>query len=74
MTDDQRIVMAGGGTTWLDVALFLIACLVGIEAAMQVASPGLPNTMIRNHLWPQWSNAVVSLTEPSSDVSPRQRA
>lgn len=32
-----RLVMAGGGSTWLDLALYLIARLVGVEAAMQVA-------------------------------------
>jgi transcriptional regulator GlxA family with amidase domain len=35
--DGQRLVMAGGGTTWLDVALFVIARFVGVEEAMQVA-------------------------------------
>jgi transcriptional regulator GlxA family with amidase domain len=35
--DGQRLVMGGGGTTWLDLALYLIARAVGIEAAMQVA-------------------------------------
>lgn len=35
--EGQRLVMAGGGTTWLDLALYLIARSVGIEAAMQVA-------------------------------------
>jgi transcriptional regulator GlxA family with amidase domain len=34
---EQRLVMAGGGTTWLDLALYLIARLAGPEAAMQVA-------------------------------------
>lgn len=34
---EQRLVMAGGGTTWLDLALFLIARLASVEAAMQVA-------------------------------------
>ena len=33
----QRLLMAGGGTTWLDLALYLIARLAGAEAAMQVA-------------------------------------
>jgi transcriptional regulator GlxA family with amidase domain len=33
----QRLVMAGGGTSWLDLALYLIARSVGVEAAMQVA-------------------------------------
>lgn len=35
--EGQRLVMAGGGTTWLDLALYLIARLAGTEAAMQVA-------------------------------------
>jgi transcriptional regulator GlxA family with amidase domain len=35
--EGQRLVMAGGGTSWLDLALYLIARLVGIEAAMQTA-------------------------------------
>lgn len=33
----QRLVMAGGGTSWLDLALYLIGRFVGIEEAMQVA-------------------------------------
>lgn len=33
----QRVVMAGGGTTWLDLATYLVARTVGVEAAMQVA-------------------------------------
>jgi transcriptional regulator GlxA family with amidase domain len=35
--DEQRLIMAGGGTTWLDLALYLIARLAGAESAMQVA-------------------------------------
>jgi transcriptional regulator GlxA family with amidase domain len=35
--EGQRLVMAGGGTSWLDVALYLIARHTGIDAAMQVA-------------------------------------
>lgn len=35
--EGQRLVMAGGGTSWLDLALYLIARAVGVEAAMQVA-------------------------------------
>jgi transcriptional regulator GlxA family with amidase domain len=34
---EQRLIMAGGGTSWLDLALFLIARLASVEAAMQVA-------------------------------------
>jgi transcriptional regulator GlxA family with amidase domain len=33
----QRVVMAGGGTSWQDLALYLIARFVGLEDAMQVA-------------------------------------
>ncbi|MCP1676430.1 transcriptional regulator GlxA family with amidase domain [Natronocella acetinitrilica] len=32
-----RIVMVGGGSSWQDLALFLIARLVGLERALQVA-------------------------------------
>ena len=39
--EDQRIVMAGGGTTWLDLALFLVARFIGVEAAMRVARVNL---------------------------------
>lgn len=35
--EGQRLVMAGGGTSWLDLSLYLIARSVGVEAAMQVA-------------------------------------
>ena len=32
-----RLVMAGGGTSWLDLAVFLIARFAGVEEAMRVA-------------------------------------
>lgn len=35
--EGQRLVMAGGGTSWLDLALYLIARLAGPEVAMQTA-------------------------------------
>jgi transcriptional regulator GlxA family with amidase domain len=35
--EGQRLVMAGGGTSWLDLALYLIARRAGVEAAMQTA-------------------------------------
>jgi len=35
--EGQRLIMAGGGTSWLDLALYLIARLAGIETAMQTA-------------------------------------
>ncbi len=33
----QRIVMAGGGSSWQDLALYLIARFVGLEEAIEVA-------------------------------------
>jgi len=33
----QRLVMAGAGSSWLDLSLYLIARSVSVEAAMQVA-------------------------------------
>lgn len=35
--EGQRIIMAGGGTSWADLALYLIARAAGVETAMQVA-------------------------------------
>lgn len=35
--EGQRLVMAGGGTAWHDLALYLIGRFAGIDAAMQVA-------------------------------------
>jgi transcriptional regulator GlxA family with amidase domain len=37
----HRLVMAGGGTTWLDLALYLLSRVVSVEAAMQVARMNL---------------------------------
>ena len=37
----QRLVMAGGGTTWLDLALYLLSRAVDLETAMQVAKMNL---------------------------------
>lgn len=37
----QRLVMAGGGTSWLDLALYLISRVVDLETAMQVAKLNL---------------------------------
>jgi transcriptional regulator GlxA family with amidase domain len=33
----QRIIMAGGGTSWQDLALYLIARFVGLKEAMEVS-------------------------------------
>ncbi|SFH27909.1 GlxA family transcriptional regulator [Modicisalibacter xianhensis] len=35
--DGERIIMAGGGTSWLDLALFLVARLLDTEEAMHLA-------------------------------------
>jgi len=35
--DGQRLLMAGGGASWMDMALFLIARLLGVEAAVRMA-------------------------------------
>lgn len=35
--EGQRLIMAGGGSSWYDLALFLIARFVDVEEAMQVA-------------------------------------
>jgi transcriptional regulator GlxA family with amidase domain len=37
----QRLVMAGGGTTWLDLSLYLLSRVVDVEIAMQVAKLNL---------------------------------
>ena len=37
----QRLVMAGGGTSWLDLSLYLIGRFVGVDEAMQVAKLNL---------------------------------
>lgn len=37
----QRLVMAGGGSSWMDLALYLIARLFSVEEAMQVARVNL---------------------------------
>jgi transcriptional regulator GlxA family with amidase domain len=39
--EGQRLIMAGGGTSWLDLALYLIARTAGVDAAMQVARVNL---------------------------------
>lgn len=34
--EGQRIIMGGGGTSWLDVGLFLVARFLGVEEAMRL--------------------------------------
>ena len=40
---ESRLVMAGGGTTWLDLAVYLIARRVSVRAAVEVARVHLIN-------------------------------
>lgn len=35
--EGQQLIMAGGGTSWLDLALYLISRLTDVDTAMQVA-------------------------------------
>jgi transcriptional regulator GlxA family with amidase domain len=35
--EGQRILMAGGGTSWLDLGLFIVARFLGLEEAMRLA-------------------------------------
>lgn len=35
--EGQRIIMGGGGTSWLDVGLFVVARFLGVEEAMRLA-------------------------------------
>jgi transcriptional regulator GlxA family with amidase domain len=39
--EGQRLVMAGGGTNWLDLGIYLIARFAGLEVAMQTARVNL---------------------------------
>lgn len=39
--EGQRLVMAGGGTSWQDLALYLVARFAGVDAAMQLARVNL---------------------------------
>lgn len=39
--EGQRLLMAGGGASWMDMALFLIARLLDVEAAMRSAKLNL---------------------------------
>lgn len=41
--DEQRLVMAGGGTSWIDLALYLVARYVGVEEAMRLAKLNVVN-------------------------------
>lgn len=60
----QRLVMGGGGTSWLDLALFLIARLVSVEAAMRTARLNL----IDWHSLGQLPFAALNRTRPANDA------
>ncbi len=62
--EGQRLVMAGGGTTWLDLALLLIARVAGAEVAMQTARISL----IDWHDIGQQPFARLARTRQSSDA------
>lgn len=41
--EGQRLILGGGGTSWQDVTLFLVARFLGVEEAMQIARLHLLN-------------------------------
>jgi transcriptional regulator GlxA family with amidase domain len=59
----QRLVMAGGGTSWLDLALYLIARKAGVDTAMNVARV----SMIDWHVNGQQPYATVTSLRQSPD-------
>ena len=61
----NRLVMAGGGTSWEDLALYLVARLVGIDEAMQLAKLFL----IDWHDIGQLPYAVLAKTRQTDDAS-----
>jgi transcriptional regulator GlxA family with amidase domain len=62
--EGQRLVMAGGGTSWMDLGLYLIARLVSIDAATHVAKVWL----IDWHHVGQQPFARVARTRQSDDA------
>ena len=61
--EGQRLVMAGGGTSWLDLALYLIARKAGVDTAMNVARV----SMIDWHVNGQQPYATVASLRQSPD-------
>jgi transcriptional regulator GlxA family with amidase domain len=61
----QRLVMAGGGVSWMDLALYLIARVGGAEAAMQVARINL----IDWHAVGQQPFAMLARTRQAEDAA-----
>ena len=62
---EQRIVMAGGATSWHDLALFLIARYVGLNEAMEAAKTNL----ITWHDIGQQPFASLLLTKQNTDAA-----
>lgn len=62
--EGQRLLMAGGGTAWFDMALYVIARSCGTEVAMQVARLNL----IDWHVIGQQPFASLSCTRQSEDA------
>lgn len=62
--EGQRLVMAGGGTSWLDLALYLIARTAGVDTAMNLARA----TMIDWHTTGQQPYAAVTSLRQSNDA------
>lgn len=63
--EGQRILTAGGGTSWQDMALFLIARFFGAEEAMQIARIYLLDW----HTMGQLPFALLSGTRPAADAA-----
>lgn len=62
--EGQRLIMAGGGTTWLDLAVFLVARLVDADEAMKLARINL----IDWHQDGQQPYAALTCSRRSSDA------
>ena len=65
---DQRLVMGGGGSSWHDLSLYLIARVAGIECAMQTARVFL----IDWHQTGQQPFASLARTRTTSDAAVSQ--
>ena len=62
--EGHRLVMAGGGASWLDLGLYLIARVSSVEVAMQTGRVNL----IEWHATGQQPYACISRTRQSTDV------
>jgi transcriptional regulator GlxA family with amidase domain len=68
--EGQRLVMAGGGTSWLDLGLYLIARTAGVDTAMNVARV---NMIDWHHVGQQPYAALGSLRSSSDAVIARSQ-